>query len=68
MRKGLCETPWSSQADALHTFKGACQRVIDTCEILVTDHVYKMKGMLSICRAQLLTNVYKFVREFSKLL
>ena len=33
MIKGLCETPWSSQADALHTFKGAYQRVIDTCEI-----------------------------------
>ena len=31
-------------------------------------NVYKMKGMLSICHVQLLTDVCKFVREFSKLL
>ena len=27
-------------------------------------NVYKMKGMLSICHVQLLTNVCKFVKEF----
>ena len=31
-------------------------------------NVYKVKGMLSICHVQLLTNVCKFVREFSNLL
>jgi hypothetical protein len=31
-------------------------------------NVYKMKGMLSIDHVQLLTNVCKFVRNFSKLL
>ena len=35
--KGLCETRWSSRADALHTFKAAYQLIIDTLDDLSTD-------------------------------
>jgi hypothetical protein len=35
--KGLCETRWSSRADALHTFKAAYQLIIDMLEDLSTD-------------------------------
>jgi hypothetical protein len=36
-RKGLCETRWSSRADALNIFKSAHALIIDTLDDLGTD-------------------------------
>ncbi|KAJ8309110.1 LOW QUALITY PROTEIN: hypothetical protein KUTeg_013984 [Tegillarca granosa] len=35
--KGMCETRWSSRADALNTFKSAHSIIVDTLDDLATD-------------------------------
>ena len=34
---GMCETRWSSRADALNTFKSAHSIIVDTLDDLATD-------------------------------
>jgi hypothetical protein len=71
-KKGLCKFGNDGIGDEFHylfTCKSTDINLL-RCKYITpyfynNPNVYKMKGMPSICHVQLLTNVYKFVKEFS---